>query len=67
MTVKERAKELIEGLPDNVTWDEMMEELRAQQEDAITKQLNEVYDKHSSRLDPVLQEMMLASLPRDEW
>ena len=33
----------------------------------ITARLNEVYAKSDSSLDPALQRMQFASLPREEW
>ena len=33
----------------------------------ITARLNEVYAKRDSSLDPALQRMQFASLPREEW
>jgi metal-responsive CopG/Arc/MetJ family transcriptional regulator len=34
---------------------------------SITARLNEVYSKHDSRLDPVVERMMLESLPKERW
>ncbi len=34
---------------------------------SITERLNEVYSKHDSKLDPVLERMMLESLPKERW
>jgi metal-responsive CopG/Arc/MetJ family transcriptional regulator len=33
----------------------------------ITDALNEVYDEHSSSIDPSLAQMQIASLPREDW
>ena len=33
----------------------------------ITDALNEVYDEHSSSLEPGIAQMQLASLPREDW
>ena len=35
--------------------------------ESITARLNEVYSKHDSKLDPVLERMMLDSLPEERW
>lgn len=35
--------------------------------DEITSNLNEVYSKEDSSVDPVLFRMALLSLPKDEW
>jgi metal-responsive CopG/Arc/MetJ family transcriptional regulator len=34
---------------------------------SITERLNEVYSKQDSKLDPVLERMMLESLPKERW
>lgn len=36
-------------------------------EEEITKQLNEFYEKQPAELDPVIVKMALMSLPKDEW
>ena len=36
-------------------------------EEAITAALNEVYGTADSTLDPVLNELQLLALPREEW
>ena len=33
----------------------------------VTERLNEVYGKQKSTLDPVLHEIQLRSLPREDW
>lgn len=35
--------------------------------DDITRKLDEVYGKADSSLDPVLAQMQLRSLPREQW
>jgi len=67
MTVKEKARQLIDRLPDDVGWQELMRELTDQREALITEQLDEVYADQPSELDPVLRTMMLASQPREDW
>lgn len=69
-TVKEEAKHVIDQLPDDVTWAEMLRELQAQQQlegDAITERLNEVYAQESSKLGPVFERLQLASWPVEKW
>ena len=34
---------------------------------SVTERLNEVYAKEDSKLDPVLNELQLRSLPREKW
>jgi metal-responsive CopG/Arc/MetJ family transcriptional regulator len=34
---------------------------------SITERLNAYYSKHDSKLDPVLERMMLESLPKERW
>jgi len=42
--------------------------LREHREAGVTEALNAVYSgKNSGRLDPVLKQLQLASLPQDEW
>jgi len=36
-------------------------------EDSITEQLNEVYAREESTVDPVLWQLQAMSLPQDEW
>lgn len=38
-----------------------------QRVDRMTKKANEVYAKVPSNLDPVLMQMQMISLPREEW
>ena len=33
----------------------------------VTRKLNEVYAKEDSSLDPVLERLQAAALPREEW
>lgn len=33
----------------------------------VTARLNEVYAEEKSRLDPILHELQLRSVPREEW
>jgi metal-responsive CopG/Arc/MetJ family transcriptional regulator len=35
--------------------------------DDVTQKLNSVYDKEDSRLDPVLERLQMASLPKEIW
>jgi metal-responsive CopG/Arc/MetJ family transcriptional regulator len=41
--------------------------VRAHRRSDITERLNRVYGRHASGLDPVLQRLQDASIPRDEW
>lgn len=41
--------------------------LRQRRGDDITANLNRVYKRASSRVDPVLNAMQLRSLPREDW
>ena len=43
--------------------------LQAHKEEGVTEALNQVYGPHkeSNRLDPVLEHLQAASLPREEW
>jgi metal-responsive CopG/Arc/MetJ family transcriptional regulator len=41
--------------------------VRKHRNDKVTQALNEVYAHHSSKLDPVLEKIQYASLPREEW
>ena len=67
-TVKEEAKQVIDHLPDDVTWDDLLRELQAQQDaDAITARLNEVYSQESSKLDPVFEKLQMTSWPVEKW
>lgn len=34
---------------------------------AITKRLNEIYDAHPAKLDPVLQQAQMGSLEKEDW
>ncbi|MBV7339701.1 ChpI protein [Chloroflexi bacterium TSY] len=36
-------------------------------DDEITKQLNEIYAEEDSSIDPVLWQMQMNSLPKEEW
>lgn len=40
---------------------------KAHSEDDITQQLNEVYSRHSSQLDPALEAASLEVLRRERW
>lgn len=40
--------------------------IRKHRDDRVTQALNRVYSKHS-RLDPVVEKIQYASLPREEW
>lgn len=35
--------------------------------DRISRELNEIYDKNSSDLDPVMAKMQFMSLPHEDW
>ncbi len=42
--------------------------LKEHREAGVTEALNAVYsEEHSGRLDPVLEQLQLASLPQDDW
>jgi metal-responsive CopG/Arc/MetJ family transcriptional regulator len=41
--------------------------LQEQRSEAITEQLNAIYDSESSTLDPALARAQTRSLPQDEW
>lgn len=43
------------------------EYLKRQEEEDITANLNEVYSKEDSSVDPVMLRMALMSIPREEW
>ena len=69
-TVKEEARHVIDQLPDDITWAELLRELQAQQQaddEAITERLNEVYAKESSKLDPIFEKLQMASWPVEKW
>jgi len=36
-------------------------------DDEVTARLNEIYARESSALDPVLEQIQFASLPREDW
>jgi len=44
-----------------------MEFVRAHRSAEITERLNRVYGKHGSEVDPVLDRLQRASLPREDW
>lgn len=41
--------------------------LRRQEDDSLAANLNEVYSKEDSSVDPVLLRMAIMSIPREEW
>ena len=41
--------------------------IKAQRDEEITQQLNEVYEQEDSSLDPVLMQMQLTALEPEEW
>lgn len=43
------------------------EYLKRQEEEDITANLNEVYSKEDSSVDPIMLRMALMSIPREEW
>lgn len=38
-----------------------------QKDNPITEELNRIYSEEDSRLDPVVQQLMLLSLPIEDW
>lgn len=47
--------------------DAVEEYLNKREADDITANLNEVYSKEDSSVDPVILSMALISLPKEEW
>jgi metal-responsive CopG/Arc/MetJ family transcriptional regulator len=45
----------------------LFEYLYRKRSKSITERLNAYYSKHDSKLDPVLERMMLESLPKERW
>ncbi len=43
------------------------EYLKRQEEEDITANLNAVYSKEDSSVDPIMLRMALMSIPREEW
>ncbi len=43
------------------------EYLAKHRDDQVTEALNRVYAEYSSALDPVLEAMQFASLPKEDW
>ena len=41
--------------------------IAAHDQQHITDALNQVYEQHPSALDPVIAQMQLVSLPREDW
>jgi metal-responsive CopG/Arc/MetJ family transcriptional regulator len=41
--------------------------IKAHQNEAVTRTLNNIYDKEPSKIDPVISVMQLKSLPKEEW
>ncbi len=41
--------------------------LKQDSESAITKRLNEIYERHSAKLDPVLHRAQMKSLKKESW
>lgn len=68
--VFEAAEELAEklGMSRSELYSRAIAEYVAQHHDEnITKKLNEVYSKEEARLDPVLEQLQLASMADEEW
>lgn len=45
----------------------MEEFLAHHQQDGVTERLNRVYTSEDSSLDPVICQLQLASLPKEQW
>ena len=43
------------------------EYIRHHRGDDVTRKLNEIYPKEDSSLDPMIEEMQMLSIPREEW
>ena len=43
------------------------EYVNAQRARNVTEQLNAIYSKEDSKLDPTLEKLQLQSLPREDW
>ena len=59
-----------EGLPLSDYLSEVLEEAIAQRDinkSTITSELDNVYSKQSSKIDPVLEKIQAISLPAEEW
>jgi metal-responsive CopG/Arc/MetJ family transcriptional regulator len=41
--------------------------IAAHQNDAVTQALNQIYEKETPVIDPVLNLMQLKSLPKEQW
>jgi hypothetical protein len=41
--------------------------INAHQNEAVTKALDQIYEKEKSDIDPVINVMQLKSLPKEEW
>jgi len=41
--------------------------IAAHQNEALTKTLDEIYEKEASEVDPVVDLMQLKSLPKEQW
>ncbi len=41
--------------------------IAAHQNEAVTRTLNEIYKKETSKVDPVINLMQLKSLPKEQW
>jgi metal-responsive CopG/Arc/MetJ family transcriptional regulator len=41
--------------------------INAHQNEAVTKALDQIYEKEKSGIDPVINVMQLKSLPKEEW
>jgi metal-responsive CopG/Arc/MetJ family transcriptional regulator len=41
--------------------------IRQHRDDQVTQSLNRVYARQSSRLDPALEALQYASLPKEDW
>lgn len=45
----------------------LAEYLKARQADAVTERLNEVYSRHSAKVDPLLNHAQSIALEKDSW
>jgi metal-responsive CopG/Arc/MetJ family transcriptional regulator len=41
--------------------------IKAHQNEAVTKALDQIYEKEKSEIDPVINVMQLKSLPKEAW
>ncbi|MFN8491736.1 MAG: hypothetical protein U0350_29320 [Caldilineaceae bacterium] len=45
----------------------LAEFIKAHQDELITERLNEIYASEDSSVDPVLWQMQILALPKEEW